>query len=191
MAARRRSQVELINDPKRAEVVITYLLGIQRAVLVDKRRLGAVGPFIGVFPQDQLGLEGRPTAEPLTPEIVHSIERLQVMPREQRLVESYFHQLLTHIGGQLQTVRPTMPLARFVCIGPHFGPVLFFAVSDLWRGLLHGLERRGETDVLDAARNALRELHGWEATFAERIDPEQVDVLHADLRRQAVYRAYR
>jgi len=183
--------VELINDPKRAEIVITYLLGIRRAVLVDKRRLGPVGPYIGVFPQEELGLEGRPTAEPLTPEIVHSIERLQVMPREQRLVDSYFHQLLDQIGVQLQALRPVMPRARFVCIGPHFGPVLFFAVSDLWRGVLGGLERRGEADVLLAARDALRELHGWEATFAERIDLEQVDVLRADLLRQAVYRAYR
>jgi hypothetical protein len=183
--------MELINDPRRAEIVITYLLGLRRAVLVDKRRLGTVGPFIGVFPQEELGLEGRPTAAPLTPEIVHSIERLQVMPREQRLVDSYFHQLLDHLSVQLRELRPTMPLARFVCIGPHFGPVLFFAVSDLWRGLLGGLERRGETASLEDGRRALRELQAWEALFPERIDPEQVAALQADLRREVVFRAYR
>ncbi len=183
--------MELINDPRRAEIVITYLLPIRRAVLLDKRRLGAAGPYIGVFAQDELGLEGRPTAEPLTPEVVHGIERLQVMPREQRLIDSYFRQLLEHIGVQLQRLRPTLPVARFVCIGPHFGPVMFFAVSDLWRDLLGGLERRGETEVLVAAREALRELHAWEAAFPERIDVEQVDVLRADLQREAIYRAYR
>ncbi len=183
--------MELMSDPRRAEIVIIYLLGIRRAVLVDKRRLGAEGPFVGVFAQEELGLEGRPTEEPLTPEIVHSIERLQVMPRERRLVDSYFRQLLDHLGFQLRALRPTMPLPRFVCIGPHFGPVLFFAVSDLWRELLGGLERRGETDAIATAREAIRELHRWEALFPELVDPEQVDVLRADLRREAIYRAYR
>jgi hypothetical protein len=183
--------MELINDPKRAEIVITYLLGIRRAVLVDKRRLGTVGPFVGVFPQEELGLEGRPTQEPLTPEIVHAIERLQVMPREQRIVDSYFRQLLDYLSIQLHALRPTMPIARFVCIGPHFGPVLFFAVSDLWRGLLAGLERRGETQAIEDGQGAIRDLHAWEALFPERIDPEQVAALQSDLRREVVFRAYR
>jgi hypothetical protein len=84
-----------------------------------------------------------------------------------------------------------MPIARFVCIGPHFGPVLFFAVSDLWRGLLAGLERRGETQALEAGRAAIRELYAWEALFPERIDAEQVAALQSDLQREAVFRAYR
>ena len=183
--------LELINDPKRAEIVITYLISIRRAVLVDKRRLGTVGPLVAAFPQDELGLEGQPTVEPLTPEIVHGIERLQVLPREQRLMDSYFHQLLDHIGERVHSLRPTMPAVRFVSVGPHFGPVLFFAVCVLWRGLLATFERRGETQALADAQAAIRELHAWEALFPERIDPEQVSALRSDLRREAVYRAFR
>lgn len=183
--------MELMSDPKRAEIVITYLLRIGRAVLVDKRRLGPVGPFIGVFPQAELGLEGRPIGDPLTPEIVHSIERLQVMPRDRRIVESYVRQLLDMLSIELHALRPTMPIARFVCIGPFFGSVLFFAVSDLWQGLLIGFQQRGETQTLSDARDAIRELQAWEALHAERIDPEAVAALRGDLRREGIFRAFR
>jgi hypothetical protein len=106
-------------------------------------------------------------------------------------MDSYFAQLLDYLGARVHLLRPTMPAVRFVCVGPHFGPVLFFAVSDLWRGLLAGLKRRGETEALQNGRDAVRALYAWEALFPERIDPEHVATLQADLSREVIYRAIR
>lgn len=180
--------LELTNDPRQAEVVIIYLLKLGKALVVDKRRLGSAGPWVDVFPQQELLLEGGSVQAPLTAQIVRLIERRQVMPADQRLMHSYFRQLLETIAFRLRVLRPTLPTVERLSIGPHFAPVQFLALSDLWRGLLRELRGRGEEETVDQARARIRELCACEALYAERIDPNELDLLREDFRAEQFYR---
>jgi hypothetical protein len=180
--------MQLVNDVRHAEVVIIYMLGIRRAILVDKRHAGHTEPFAGVFPQQELLLEGRAIEAPLTPHVVHLIERMQVMPGDQRMMQSYFQQLLDAIGSQLLLLRPTLPEVRRLSLAPHFAPVPMLALSDVWRGLLLDLEEHGGHAASAQARQILRDLYALEAMYPELRDEDEVKMLRDDAHAQEIYR---
>lgn len=180
--------MELTNDHRQADVVILYCLNLGRALLVDKRSSATAGPWVEVFPQQELLLEGSAVEAPLTPRIVHLIERRQVLPADQRIMQSYFRQLLHAIAFRLRLLRPALPEPRWLAIGPHFSPIALLAVSDLWRGLLRELDLRGGRQAVEQARAKLRELYALDVLQAERRSPDELEVLREDLARRQVYR---
>ncbi len=182
--------MELTNDPQRAEVVVFYLLNIKRALIIDRRRHHTMGPFVDVVPHGEVLLEGRPVAEPLTPEIVRAIEGRQTVPRQPRLMQTYLRHLVQVIGSKLTALRPGLGEPRSVSLGPHFAPVLMLASSQVWQNLLREMEANGETDAAAQAREKMKELHAWEIAHRERRYPDQVELLRADFNTRAVYKLY-
>ncbi|MBI4493867.1 MAG: hypothetical protein HY690_13830 [Chloroflexi bacterium] len=181
--------MELTNDPRQAEVVIIYLLNLGKALLVDKRRRGPVEPWIEALPQQELLLEGKSIQAPLTHQLVHLIERRQMLPADQRLMQSYFGQLLEALAFRLQVLRPTLPTVERLSLGPHFAPVALLAASDLWRGLLREFQERGEEGAEHQARAKMRELYAYEVLRRERVDAEELALLRQDFREQQVFRS--
>ncbi len=182
--------MELTNDPNQAEVVIIYLLSLRRALLVDKRRSGATGPYIEIFPQQELLLEGRAVEAPVTPEVVHLIERQQLLPGDQLIMQSYFRQVVQTIAFRLRVLRPSFPTVQRISIGPHFAPVVLLAVSDLWRQLLAELKSRGEDEAVQQAKTKMNEIYACEVLYRERVDPDQLELLSKDFRSEEVFRRY-
>ena len=182
--------MELTNDPKRAEVVVFYLLNIRRALIIDRRQHEAAGPFVDVVPHDELLLQGRPVQEPLTPEIVRAIEGRQTVPRQPRLMQTYLRHLVQVIGSKLSVLRPGLGEPRSVSLGPHLAPVLMLASSEVWQGLLREMEASGDAEAAARARGKMRELHAWEIAHRERRYEDQVEMLRADFNAHAVFKPY-
>ncbi len=182
--------MELTDDHQQADVIVVYLLNLGKALLVDKRRSADHGPLVDVLPQEEMLLEGKPVAPPLTPEAVHFIERLQVMPQQPGVFQSYMRQLVETMELKLAYMRPDLGPPQFISIGPHFAPVLLMANSDIWLGVIEDLHSRGEDDAVEQAREALKELYVDEVMLPERIDPVKVAELRRDFYDQQVFRPY-
>ena len=121
------TSVELTDDHQQAEVIVVYLLNLGKALLVDKRRSSDRGPVVELLPQEEMLLEGKPVAPPLTPEVVHFIERLQVMPQQPGVFQSYMRQLVETMELKLAYMRPELGPPKLISVGPHFAPVMLMA----------------------------------------------------------------
>ncbi|MBI4328819.1 MAG: hypothetical protein HY685_03020 [Chloroflexi bacterium] len=182
--------MELTSDPEQAEVMVFYLLNLGKALFIDKRRSGEIAPLVEVFPQEELLLEGKDLEAPLTPQVVHLIERRQIMPPQPLIMQSYMRQLLQIITWKLTILRPGLRSPRYISIGPHFAPVPLLAGSELWRGVLRYFELRGEEGALHQAKEKMRELYLWEILRYERVDPEQVEALRRDFYSRELFWLY-
>ena len=183
--------MELTSEPGKADVIILYLLSLGKALLIDKRRSDTSGAMVDVLPQKELLLEGNSLDLPLTPEIVNSIERRQIMPTDPVVVQSYFDQLVSSLESKLSVIRPGFGPTRLLAMGPHFGPVRELADSELYQGILQDLKANGEGAAAKATEKKHQELLVQEMASLERYDPKRVEALRRDFFAQKHFRPYR
>ena len=182
--------MELTNDPHRAEVVVFYLLNIDRALLIDRRGTADSDLFVEILPQRELLLQGRPIHPPLTPEIVRAIESRRSMPRQPGIMQSYLQHIARLITSRLADLRAGLPAPTTVSIGPHFAPTMLLASSDFWHGFLRDLDSRGDRQSARHARQRMNELLAWEIEYRERSEPDRVQLLREDYYAQEVFKPY-
>jgi hypothetical protein len=182
--------VEVTNDINAADIIAIYFLNLETVLIIDRRPDDNNGPLIETYPMEEFLLEGAEIEHPLTSEVVHAIERHQQMPGEPEIMESYLRQLADLIAWRVMLIRPTLNAPHNLSLGPHFGPVLVLAHSNLWQELLPSFRSYGDDASARRVQAKMRELFALEIQHPERADSQRRADLAEGLRNPGEFQVY-
>ncbi|MBI4340421.1 MAG: hypothetical protein HY680_10800 [Chloroflexi bacterium] len=173
--------MELTSDLLRAQVIIIYISRLQVALYLDRRAEEDDAPLARLVPQQELLLEGREVAYPLTTAAVAEIERRQFRSPDPVMFNAYFAQLKEHLEARIKEERPQWPAPEFVCLAPHAAPILVLAHNRPFNRLLQQVADQGHPGFLQEVKEQIKRLYVFELTRPESIRHQNVERLTRDL----------